>query len=389
MRKQLIYSLALITFTTTFFFLDANKALASQTEHYTKAEHAYIIDYDTGMVLLDKKADQKMPTSSMSKIMTMYMVFDALEDGRISLNDELPVSEKAWRKGGSKMFVEVGDKVKVEDLIRGVIVQSGNDATIVLAEALAANEAKFAEIMTQKAYEIGAVNSNFFNASGWPHPEHYSTARDLTLIARRIISEFPQHYHYYSKKSFTYNDITQNNRNPLLYQNIGADGLKTGHTEIAGYGLIGSGKRDGRRVIMVLNGLDSKSERAKEGRRLLSWALRSFENIKVFSENESVISAPVILGTKERIDLVIPQDIIVTVPKGERENIKVTLEYNAPLKAPVEKGTQLGKAVINVPQTGRVVVPLLAGESSEKKGFVSQLFAKAQLLLMGPPALQN
>jgi len=303
------------------------------------------------------------------------------------LDDELLVSEKAWRKGGSKMFVEVGEKVKVEDLIRGVIVQSGNDATIVFAEALAANEDKFAEIMTDKAREIGATRSSFANASGWPDPDHYSTAHDLAIIASRIIADFPEHYHYYSEEEFTYNDITQRNRNPLLYQNIGADGVKTGHTEVAGYGLIGSGERDGRRVVMVLNGLENESARAKEGRRLLSWALRSFENIGIFKSSEAVASVPVALGRAPQIDLMVPEDIVVSVPKGQQEDIKVSLEYHAPLPAPVKKGDRIGKAVIDVPGTGRIEAPLLALQSSEKLGFFSRIFAKGKLLLLGPPAI--
>lgn len=356
---------------------------------YTKAEQAYIMDFETGMVLLNKNADQKMPTSSMSKIMTMYMVFDALDDGRITLEDTLQVSEKAWRKGGSKMFVEVGDKVKVEDLIRGVIVQSGNDATIVFAEGLAANEDKFAEIMTNKAEELGATNTNFVNASGWPEDNHYSTARDLAIIAKSIIEDFPEHYHYYQEKEFTYNDITQRNRNPLLYQKIGADGIKTGHTEIAGFGLIGSGERDGRRVIMVLNGLDSMSERAKEGRRLLSWALRSFDNHSLFAKGETVTTVPVIMGTEKTVDLIVPEDIKVTAPKGSEDKITVKALFDAPLRAPIEKGQTLGQVTIKVPQTGTIKAPLQAANDVRELGFFYKTLAKAKLLIAGPPKIES
>ena len=223
----------------------------------TQAEEAFLVDFQTGAVLLDKNADVRMPPSSMSKMMTAYMVFERLKDGRLSLDDELPVSEKAWRKGGSKMFVEVGDQVRVEDLLRGVIVQSGNDACIVLAEGLAGSEEAFAEQMTAKGREIGLTGSNFTNATGWPDENHYVTARDLATLAERIIVDHPEYYHYYSEKEFTWNDIRQGNRNPLLYRNVGADGLKTGHTEAAGYGLTASAMQNGRRLLLVVNGLPS------------------------------------------------------------------------------------------------------------------------------------
>jgi serine-type D-Ala-D-Ala carboxypeptidase (penicillin-binding protein 5/6) len=237
--------------------LFAAPAMAQVAPMETVAREAYIIDAETGQVLFEKNADQKMPTSSMSKTMTMYMVFEALKNGKLTLDQELPVSETAWRMQGSKMFVPLGQMVKVEDLIRGVIVQSGNDATIVLAEGLAGSEGEFAAAMNRKAKELGMINSNFMNASGWPDENHYSTCHDLAILAIALIRDFPDYYKYYAEKEFTYNNIKQGNRNPLLYKNIGADGIKTGHTESAGYGLMASGVRDGRRVVMVLNGMAS------------------------------------------------------------------------------------------------------------------------------------
>ena len=379
-----IFFFSSITFSFAILVTDA-RADDSEPSRYTPAKQAFIMDFNSGMTLLNKNADERMPTSSMSKVMTMYMVFDALDDGRITLNDTFRVSEKAWRKGGSKMFVEVGDDVKVEDLIRGVIIQSGNDATIVLAEALAANEDKFAEIMTEKAQEIGAANSNFVNASGWPAPDHYSNARDLATIAGAMIRNFDAYFHYYSETEFTYNDITQRNRNPLLYQNIGADGMKTGHTKAAGYGLIGTGKRDGRRVIMVINGLDSVSERAKEARRLMSWALRSFTNKTLFSEQDIVQTVPVVMGTEKEIDMVVSEDILVTVPKGQEDDITVEAEYIAPLKAPIKKGDLIGQLTVKVPETGTIKAPLMAGQSSEELGFFGKVIAKAKLMIIGGP----
>ena len=236
----------------------------------TRAREAFLIDVTTGTVLLEKDADVSMPPASMSKIMTAYLVFGALKEGRISLDDKLPVSEKAWRKGGSKMFVEVGSEVSVEDLLRGVIVQSGNDACIVLAEALAGSEEAFAEQMTRKAREIGMEGSTFTNSTGWPDPNHRMTARDLAILAERMVQDFPDFYHYYSEREFTYNGIRQGNRNPLLYKNLGADGLKTGHTEEAGYGLTASAERDGRRLVLVINGLESIKARSEEAERLIA-----------------------------------------------------------------------------------------------------------------------
>ncbi|HSK39613.1 MAG TPA: D-alanyl-D-alanine carboxypeptidase family protein, partial [Arenibaculum sp.] len=243
----------------------------------TIARQAVLIDATTGTVLFEKNADERMPTSSMSKIMTMYMVFDAIKQGHLSLDDTLHVSEGAWRMQGSKMFVELGNPIPVEDLIRGVIIQSGNDASVVLAEGLAGSESEFATRMTQRAHELGLTASNFTNATGWPDDDHYSTASDLAKLSDRIIADFPEFYHYYSETEFTYHDIKQGNRNPLLYRNMDVDGLKTGHTEAAGYGLAASAERNGRRLILVVNGLSDMQARADESARLLEWGFREFE----------------------------------------------------------------------------------------------------------------
>ena len=235
----------------------------------TLAKEAVIIDFETGAVLYDKNADIKTPTSSMSKVMTAMVVFDAIRSGKLSLEQTLPVSEKAWRSEGSKMFVALNSQVKVEDLIRGMIIQSGNDACVVLAEGVAGSEENFTELLNAKAKEIGMSGSHFMNSSGWPDPEHYSTVRDLAAMAKYLITNYPDEYKYYSEKEFTYNNIKQGNRNPLLYKNMGADGVKTGHTDDGGYGLIGSAVREGRRVIMVLNGTASMQERADEASKLV------------------------------------------------------------------------------------------------------------------------
>ncbi len=248
----------------------------------TAAKWAVIIDFNTGATLLDKDADAPMPPSSMTKLMTMYIVYGMLKSGRLKLDQELPVSERAWRMQGSKMFVPIGGQVKVEDLIRGVIVQSGNDACIVFAEAIAGSEEQFVDLMNQKAKEIGLTNSNFRNCTGWPDPAQRMTCRDIATVARRLIQDFPEYYHYDNEKTFKYNNIEQENRNPLVQKGL-ADGLKTGHTEEGGFGLVASAQRGGRRVIVVVNGLTSMHQRREESERLLEWSFREFENVTLFT----------------------------------------------------------------------------------------------------------
>ena len=351
----------------------------------TTAKQAIIIDYETGTVLFEKDSKQKMPTSSMSKVMTMYLVFDALERGDLSLDDELLVSEKAWKKGGSKMFVPVGKKVKVEDLIRGVIIQSGNDATIVLAEGLAGSEDTFAEALNRKAKELGMENSHFMNASGWPDPDHYSTAHDLAILASAIIKDFPDHYSYYAEKEFTYNKIRQTNRNPLLYMNIGADGVKTGHTEDGGYGLIASGEsKDGkRRVVMVLNGMESKQERKSESARLLQWALKGFKTISLFEDEKSISEAPVYLGVNNKVALKAKSPVKFVVPKIFARDMKVEVHYNAPLKAPVVKDQEVGVVKVHIPKGDVIEVPLVTARNVGEIGFFAKLIKKARLVTTG------
>lgn len=340
----------------------------------TKADQAFIFDLETGTVLLDKDADARMPTSSMSKVMTMYMVFDALEDGTITLDNTMQVSEKAWRKGGSKMFVEVGKDVRVEDLIKGVIVQSGNDATIVLAEGLMGSEERFAVAMTDTAVsELGMVNSNFTNASGWPDPDHYSTAKDLGRLAAAIITRFPQYYDYYAIREFTFNNIRQANRNPLLGLNLGADGIKTGHTEAAGYGLMASGQRGNRRVVMVLNGMESESERREESARLLDWALGRFENIALFSESKALSRIPVSSGVSPDVAVRAEKGIKLTIPKGARDDIAMQLRVNSPVPAPIQEGDILGVVEVSIPDQPMRSISVIAAETVAKAGFFKRL----------------
>ena len=351
----------------------------------TEAQQAYLVDFDTGAVLLDKNADELMPPSSMSKLMTAYLVFDRIDDGRLSLDDKLTVSEKAWRKGGSKMFVEVGNQVRIEDLLRGVIVQSGNDACIVLAEGLAGSEEAFAELMTARARELGMEQSTFRNATGWPDPNHLTTARELAILAKHIIEDHPKHYHYYSEKEFTWNDIRQGNRNPLLYTNSGADGLKTGHTEAAGYGLTASAVQDGRRLILVVNGLPSVKARATESERLMAWGFREFDNYALFKAGDTVDEAPVWLGAEDTVPLVIGEDLKVTLPRNDRNGMQVAVVYDSPIPAPVPAGQEIAKLRVTWPGGVPVEVPLQAGEDVDQLGPFGRIAASIKFLLLGAP----
>lgn len=370
----------LLTFLLFSFCLTALtlEAVAQQT---TAAKQALIIDYETGQTLLAKNDKQHMPTSSMSKVMTAYMVFDALKKGTVKLDSEFRVSEKAWKKGGSKMFVEVGKKISVEDLLRGIIIQSGNDATIVIAEGLAGNEAAFAKNMTRKAKEIGMKDSNFVNASGWPDPNHYSSAQDLVTLAKAMIEDFPQYYGFYGEKEFSYNNIKQANRNPLLYRNIGADGLKTGHTEIAGYGLIGTAKQDNRRVIMVVNGLESEKARADESVRLIEWALNNFVNIDLAKADKEITKAPVTMGKADQVTLKLTKDIKLTIPKAERDNFTVDIAYNTPLIAPLLQNQEVGKLIVKIDGMPSKKYPLVTAEAVEKLGLFKGTWAKIKLFI--------
>jgi D-alanyl-D-alanine carboxypeptidase (penicillin-binding protein 5/6) len=339
----------------------------------TLAREAILVDFDTGAVLLEKNADERMPPSSMSKLMTMYVVFDLLRQGRLRLDQELPVSERAWRMGGSKMFVQVGTMVKVEDLIRGVVVQSGNDACIVFAEAISGSEQQFAELLNEYGRRMGLRNSTFRNATGWPDPEHRMTARDLALLARRLISDFPDYYRYYNERSFRYNDISQDNRNPLLARVPGADGLKTGHTEEAGYGLTGSARRGERRLILVVNGLPSVRARAEETERLMEWGFREFENVVLFRAADTVEEVPVWLGARRTVPLVGGRDVVLTLPRQWRRNLQVRLRYEAPVPAPVAKGQELGRLEVGGQGVPTMSVPLIAGADVERLGIVPRI----------------
>jgi len=353
----------------------------------TSAREALLIDFETGTVMLAKHPDRPMPPSSMSKLMTTLMVFDQLKAGRLSLDDTFTVSENAWRKGGatsggSTMFLEPNTAVRLEDLLRGIIVQSGNDACIVVAENLAGSEGAFAEMMNRRAQELGLNGSTFQNATGLPHPEHLMSPRDLSTLAKHIITKYPAYYPFYSEKEFTYNGITQHNRNPLLYKNIGADGLKTGHTSVAGYGLTASAKQGGRRLILVLNGLPSTRVRSEEAERIMSWGFRTFENVEMFKPGDTVTDAEVWLGQTETVPLILPEGLTVTLPRNARRTMTVTVRYDGPIPAPVARGENIATLVIEVPEMEPLTFPLQAGTEVERMGLINRMFAKLQHIIV-------
>ncbi|WP_084608105.1 D-alanyl-D-alanine carboxypeptidase family protein [Nisaea denitrificans] len=349
----------------------------------TSAREAILIDYDTGTVLFQKDADKPMPPASMTKIMTVFMAFERLKDGRLSMDDTIAISEKAWRKGGSKMFVKVNTRVAVHDILHGIIVQSGNDAAIALAEALGGTEEAFAAEMTKRAHEIGLTNSTFRNATGWPDPEHRTTAHDLSRLAIETIRRFPEYYPIYSETKFTYNKIKQGNRNPLLYKNMGADGLKTGHTEAAGYGLAASAVRNGRRLILVVNGLESVSARSREGEALIDWGFREFENYNLFEKGAVVADADVWLGNSKTVPLVTDSDVLLTLKRTARQKMKVSVVYEGPIPAPIAAGTQLATLKVSAPDMDDVTIPLYAGDDVEQLGVFGKVGAAVEYLVWG------
>ncbi len=378
MARGALFVLGLTVISVTFLSRPVSAATIK-----TAAEFAILIDGRTGAVLMEKNADDLMAPASMSKLMTMAVVFNALKTGDIKLTDEFYISENAFKRGGSRMFAKLKSAVPLEDLIRGVIIQSGNDACIALAEGLSGTEEGFADEMNQRAKELGLKKSNFENATGWPHPDHVVTSRELAKIARHVIYDFPEYYHYYAEKSFTWNKIKQHNRNPLLYQNIGADGLKTGHTDESGYGLVGSAKKNDRRLILVINGLKTKNKRSEEARKILDWGFRSFRNYTVFEDVESVGSAKVWGGETSSVPLVSQGPVQLLMTRADRKKLKAEIVYNGPLRAPVKKGDEVAK--LRFVSAGKTVneIPLFAAADVEEGSIIGQAFDTLKFMVIG------
>jgi len=362
----------------------AAPARAQTTE--TVARNAILIEFATGQVLFEKGPDEQIAPASMSKMMLLYMLFEQLAEGKLTMDDTLPVSEKAWRMGGSKMFVLVNSRVSVRDLLRGIIVQSGNDACMVVAEALGGTEAAFADMMTDRARHLGLTNSVFLNSTGWPEPGHVMTVRDLATIASRIIKDFPQYYELFSERSFTYANIPQPNRNPLLFRYPGTDGLKTGHTVEAGYGLTASAVRNGRRLVLVATGMASEDQRARESERLMDWGFREFGNYEFFKPGEVVAEAPVWLGNRATVPLVVPQGLTVTMSRTARRQMTVKAVYDGPIPAGIKQGQQLATLRIEAPDMKPIQLPLVAGANVDRLGLIGRLGAAVNYLVWGAPA---
>lgn len=363
---------------------------ASAHAFETKARNAILMDYETGAYLFTKNHQEMIAPASMSKLMTVYVLLSKLKDGEISLDDKFTVSENAWRKGGaasggSTMFLKIGQEVRVEDLLKGILIQSGNDACIVVAENLAGSgsEAEFAAMMNETAEKIGLHNAHFENATGLPHPEHKISVEDLALLARRIIGEFPEFYHLFSTKEFTFNGIRQGNRNPLLYSLKGADGLKTGHTSEAGFCLTGSAVRNNRRLIEVMAGLESNKQRSEETESLMTWGFANFDNYKFFNENQIMAEVPVWYGTVKTVDAVVPEKVVRTIKKSGKSKYGAKIIYDQPLKAPVLKGDKIGELFITYEDETVDKIPLVAKDNVAKIGPFSRFLANLKYFVFG------
>ena len=365
-----------------FIIIFTNNSIAFETV----AKSAIIFDTNSKLVLMQKNADLALPPASMSKLMTLNMVFEALEDGRLRLDDTLPVSKLAEKYGGSTMFLTTQDTVTVEELIRGVVVLSGNDASAVLAEALSPDgtEVGFAKMMTKRAKSLGMQNSTFENSNGMPSINHKMSVRDLSTLANRLITVFPQYYGYFAEKEFRFNNRAPDNRfnrNPLLKMKIGADGLKTGHTRESGYGLVGSAVQGDRRIIFVLSGLRSESVRAKEAKRMATWAFRQFTTVKLAEKGEVVDTASVWLGLSKKVNMVVESDIDILVPVLEKENISTQLVYLSPIKAPIAAGTKIAELIVSIPELADKSFPVVAGETVAEGNFWGRF--KASTIILG------
>ncbi len=345
----------------------------------TNARAAWVYDMATGTVLMEKNADEALPPASMSKLMTLNMLFEALHDGRVAMDTTFPVSTRAWQMGGSKMFVEPADRPTVEDLIHGIIINSGNDACVVVAEGLAGTEEAFSRLMNERALQLGMAHSHFANSSGWPHPEHRMSMHDLGILAARLITEFPELYKNFALTDYNYKGrvpSNANNRNPLLRLGAGdwtADGLKTGHTQEAGYGLVGSAVQGDRRIIFVITGLPSDKARAEESERIVNWAYRQFTMRTIVPKGEIVAQAPVWLGDASRIGLTTADGVKVLLPAGTQAGVTAEAVFQGPIEAPITKGDRLGELLVNIPGAGQSRLPLLAAGDVGRAGVVGRL----------------
>ena len=362
-----------------FFILFTSKLYAIDT----KAEQAIVMDFDTNEILFEKNSNVKTPPASMTKIMTVYAAFDRLKNTDLSIENECLVSAKAYKMGGSRTFLEIDDKVSIDELLKGIIIHSGNDASVALAECLAGTEDDFAKLMNVYAKRIGMINTNFLNSSGWPEDNHYSTVYDLALLSNALINEFPDLYLYFSDKEFTYNDIKQPNRNKLLSSVQGADGLKTGFTRASGWGIAATAKRDDRRITAVINGTNSSRSRLNEASNLINWAFSQTSQKLLVDENQVIVEVDVWLGNKPRVNLVSSKKIVSTLSFDQIQLIKSSLEYKRPIEAPIKKGEVYGKLLIDIEGKPNIEVELIAQENVGTVNPISKVFAAMKYLIFG------
>ena len=370
-----------LIFLLSFSFLLASKESFIPDPPKLGAKNFILIDSITGKVLAQQDSDGLVQPASITKIMTGYVVADQIKQGFISEEDEVLISENCWRKGGSRMFIEAGKKVLVSDLIRGMVVQSGNDASCALAEHIAISEEGFVDLMSRYIYEMGLKNTNFVNVTGWPDENHYSSAKDIAILSKRLIEDFPEHYKIYKEKFFTFNDIKQRNRNSLLWQDETIDGLKTGHTESAGYCLVSSGKRNETRLISVTLGSSSEKQRIVDNRRLLDYGFRYYRTKKVLSEMDSLKQEQVWGGEKESISLLSSEDVHFTLPLRDFKNIKSKVILDDYLQAPISEGQKVGKLEFSLDNKVLKTIDVISGDEVDSLGFFGQAWSNVKLLV--------
>ncbi len=377
---------------TIFATLTFNVAFADQTATNNKlllvpdpppleASSYYLMDYESGQTIAAYKADQPVPPASLTKIMTVYVAFRELADGRLQINDAVPISEKAWRTVGSRMFLEPNKPATVGELLKGIIIQSGNDASVALAEHISGNEATFAQLMNQTAQGLGLKNTNFQNSMGLPSAEHYSSAHDLAVLTRALIREYPEYYEWHSEKEYTYNNITQRNRNKLLWRDPTVDGVKTGHTEEAGYSLVASARRDGRRLISIVTGTKSTNARANANQALLNYGFRFFSTRKLYAASEPIAEPRIWMGKDETLPIGLNKDLYVTAPSRHIEQLDSVIEIDPDITAPVEKGQALGTIKVKLDDSIIAKQALVALQAMPEGGFIRRLYDQSYKLI--------
>ena len=349
----------------------------------TKAEQAIVIDFDTNEILFEKNSNSKTPPASMTKIMTVYAAFDRLKNTDLSINNECTVSAKAYKMGGSRTFLEIDDKVSIDDLLKGIIIQSGNDASVALAECLAGTEEDFAKLMNVYAKRLGMNNTNFINSSGWPEDDHYSTVYDLAILSNAVIRDFPDLYLYFADEEFTYNDIKQPNRNKLLSSVQGADGLKTGFTKASGWGIAATAKREDRRITVVINGTNSSRSRMNESANLINWAFSQTSQKELVREGQVIAQVDVWLGNKPRVNLISSRKVVSTLSFDQLQLIKSSIQYKKPLDAPILKGNSYGKLLISIERKPNIEIDLVAEEDVGTINPILKIFAALKYLIFG------